>query len=189
MPRLKANGSMLDNTLTIYATITGLVLNGAGLVFVATQVVLARQQLRHNLAQSVEEAKRIKRQATIEFYMATMAKVNEWRSILPGDWDRPRIDAFTREVYGRKGAGKMLILATYLAYFEALAVAVRGNVYDLAVLDAIAGSRILNICQNYQVFFERRRKEVGSDLAYHNLEWLGREIQRVRTSPGYTHAP
>ena len=83
----------------------------------------------------------------------------------------------------------MLVLASYLAYFEALAVAVRSSIYDIAVLDAIAGSRILDISRNYQLFFTMRRQEVGSEFAYVNLEWLGNEIQKLRTSVGYKNAP
>lgn len=169
--------------------VVGFIVNGVGLIFIAAQVVLARRQLRESLAQAAREAARIKRQATIEFYMATMRNVNEWRSVVPDDWDKLRIEAFTRSVYRRNGASKMLALASYLAYFEALAVAVRADVYDLTVLDAIAGSRILNICQNYQLFFSLRRNEVGSAFAYRNLEWLANSIHELRSSAEYENAP
>jgi len=67
-----------------------------------------------------------------------------------------------------------------LQYFEALAVAVRSGSYDLTVLDSIAGSRIINICENYQSFFDKRRVEVGTSKAYEHLEWLGDEIRKHR---------
>jgi hypothetical protein len=178
-----------NNALAAWTTMVGLVINGLGLIFVATQVVLARRQLQDNLAQSSKEALRIKRQATIDFYMSTLQKVSEWRSILPDEWDKQKIDAYIHTAYSRKGRVKTLILASYLGYFEALAVAIRAEIYDLAVLDSIAGSRIINICENYQAFFVMRRKEVGTELAYRNLEWLGDEIRKLRASLEYTHAP
>lgn len=179
----------MGNTLAVFTTIFGLVINGVGIVFVATQVVLARRQLRDNLALSNKETLRVKRQATVDFYMATQQKVGEWRSVLPGDWDKRKINTFIRRAYRRGGEEKRLTLANYLGYFEALSVAIRADIYDLTVFDSIAGSRIINICENYHNFFLARRKEVGSDLAYRNLEWLAVELRRLRASPGYTHSP
>ena len=179
----------MSNTLAVLTTIIGLAINGAGLVFVATQVVLARRQLRDNLVLSSRETLRVKRQATVDFYMATMQKVGEWRSALPDDWDTRKIDVYVHSAYRLGGKGRRLTLANYLAYFETLAVAIRAGIYDLAVFDSIAGSRIINICDNYHKFFLARRREVGSDLAYINLEWLAAELRGLRASPDYAHSP
>lgn len=180
----------MSNTLAVSTTIIGLAINGIGLVFIAVQVVLARRQLRDNNDLSTKENLRIKRQATIDFYMATVERVAEWRSILPDDWDGPAITAYMKSLYsGQRDKEKMLVLASYLAFWEALAVAIRAGIYDLAVFDSIAGSRILNICDNYQGFFVARRKEVGTDLAYVNLEWLAAELRIFRASNDYEHSP
>ena len=180
----------MSNTLAAWTTIIGLVINGIGLVFIAVQVVLARRQLRENNDLSTKENLRIKRQATIDFYMATVEKVAAWRSILPDDWDGPGIDTYTKSLYsGRRDKEKMLVLAGYLAFWEALAVAIRAGIYDLAVFNSIAGSRILNICDNYRNFFVARRKEVGSDQAYVNLEWLAAELRTFRASNNSERSP
>jgi hypothetical protein len=180
----------VSNSLAVSTTIIGLVINGIGLVFIAVQVVLARRQLRDNNELSAKENLRIKRQATIDFYMGTVEKVAGWRSVLPDDWDRPQIDAYTESLYsGQRDKEKMLILANYLAFWEALAVAIRAGIYDLAVFDSIAGSRILNICDNYQKFFAARREEVGTRLAYVNLEWLAAELRTFRSAPDYENSP
>src|SRR5690348_14691929 len=112
------------------ATVIGLAINGVALIFVGTQVVFARRQLRHNLDRSAKEADRVKRQATIESYMATMQRVGEWRSVLPDDWDKPAIDAYIKSAYSRKDKDrhKIKVLANYLQYYEALAVAVLSGV-------------------------------------------------------------
>jgi hypothetical protein len=176
-----------SNMLAISTTIIGLAISGLGLIFLAIQVRLARRQLRGNMELANKEALRVKRQATIDFYMSTMERVGEWRTKLPDDWDGAKIADYTRAAYGRRGEPKRLVLASYLAYFEALAVAIRRGIYDLSVLDSIAGSRVLNICQNYRNFFLARREEVGSDLAYRNLEWLAAEIKRIRSMADYRH--
>ena len=182
-------GGIVSNALAVSTTIIGLVINGIGLIFIAVQVVLARRQLRDNNDLSAKENLRLKRQATIDFYMSTTERVAAWRSSLPDDWDKREIDAYTKSVYGQRDKEKTLVLASYLGFWEALGVAIRAEIYDLAVFDSIAGSRILNICENYQEFFVARRKEVGSDLAYKNLEWLGAELRILRASPGYNHSP
>lgn len=174
----------MGKTLTIVFTIIGLAINGLGLAFVAVQVVLARQQIRDGLEQSKREAGRLQRQSTIDFYMATAEKVSEWRAVLPNDWDKEAIDQYVNSAYRKKDSSKLQTLASYLGFFESLAVAVRSDIYDLAVLDQIAGSRIMNIAQNYQEFFVKRRIEVGADTAYRSLEWLGGEICKRRTLLG-----
>jgi hypothetical protein len=178
---------MSNNSLAIHTTIIGLVINGVGLIFVATQVVLARRQLRHNLNLSVKEAERVKRQATIESYMATIQRVAEWRSVLPDDWDREAIDAYVRGAYRPRRKGKVKVLANYLQYYEALSVAVLSGIYDRDIIDSIAGSRIINIAENYGNFFTVRRKEVGADTAYRNLELLACQLRELRGSVGYRH--
>lgn len=177
---------MSNNSLIIFTTITGLVING-GLMFVATQVVLARRQLRHNLTLSVKEAERVKRQATIESYMATMRRVAEWRSLLPDDWDQQAIDAYVRDAYRPRSKDKVKVLANYLQYYEALSVAVLSGIYDRDIIDSIGGSRIINIADNYQKFFARRRTEVGAGTAYQNLELLAHQLRELRHSAGYRH--
>jgi hypothetical protein len=177
----------MSNNLAILTTIIGLIINGVGLIFIATQVAVARQELRHNLILSAREAERVKRQATIESYMATMQRVAEWRSVLPDDWDQPAIEAYTRRACRPGGKAKARVLANYLQYYEALSVAVLSGIYDRDAIDAIGGSRIINIADNYQTFFTKRRREVGANTAYRNIEELARQLREHRRSIGYRH--
>jgi Domain of unknown function (DUF4760) len=119
--------------------------------------------------------------------MSTLQRVSEWRAVLPNDWDEREIGRYINKVYGRRGEDQRKILASYLSHFEALAVAVNSGIYDLEVIDAVAGSRIIHISQNYRPFFARRRKEVAADSAYRYLEWLGDEITEIRKRHGSTN--
>jgi hypothetical protein len=112
--------------------------------------------------------------------MSTIQKVNEWRSLLPDEWDKSAVEKYVDRAYNHGGKSGLHVLTGYLQYLEALAVAVRSGIYDLTVLNSIVGSRIINICENYQSFFDKRRAEVGTSKAYENLEWLGNEILEYR---------
>ena len=68
-------GEMVSNALAVSTTIIGLAINGIGLIFIAVQVVLARRQLRDSNDLSAKENLRLKRQATIDFYMNTADRV------------------------------------------------------------------------------------------------------------------
>ena len=171
---------MSQNALTITLTVIGLTLNAAGLAFVATQVALARRQLEHLQRVTEAEVARGKRQAAIDFYMGAAPRIAAWRKALPNDWDKPAIEKFVRAALADPDHPALQDLAAYLGFFEALAVSVSSDVYDLAVLDAIAGSRICNIATNYRTFFEHRRREAKADSAYRELEWLCRRIQELR---------
>lgn len=168
------------STTALLLAISGLVVNGLGLVFIATQVSLARRQIRNSLEQAKTEASRLKRQATIDFYMSTLDRLAEWRAKLPDDWETEAVSLYIERIYRPNGKAKRRILASYLGYFETIAMAVRSEIYDLEVLNGIAGSRIASIATNYQPFFDRRRKEVGASTAYENLEWLGKRMNWLR---------
>jgi len=147
---------MLNDALVI----AGLTLNALGVAFVGVQVLLAKRQLKHLHSTANDEIARVRKQATIEFYMSTAAQVNEWRTHLPDDWDRDAIDELVSKIYPSPGAGlpqggntasdqlSVRRLASYLGFFEALATAVHKGVYDLETLDAVAGSRIINISES-----------------------------------------
>jgi hypothetical protein len=158
----------------------GVVISGAGLAFVAVQVRLAKKQLEHLLSTADFELRRGRQQTTVEFYMATVAHVNEWRAHLPDDWDKLAIDRYVRKAHGRSGRGALIRLVSYLGYFEALATAVHADVYDFHILNSIAGSRILNIATNYQDFFAHRRQDVDATTAYREITWLGCKIADAR---------
>jgi hypothetical protein len=153
-----------------------LVINGAALIFLGGQVALARRQLRYAQQVTAAEDARRRSQATIDFYMATIDKVIRWREDLPNDWDSAAIERLITEAYETNDDRRQRQIAVYLGFFETLAVAVRHGVYDLNVIDDIAGSRLLNISSNYETFFKRRRIQVGAQTAYENLVWLGKEL-------------
>lgn len=154
----------------------------------ARQVRLAKEQIQHLQTTTAEEDQRRKRQATIDFYMATAKQVAEWREQLPDDWDSVGIGRVVTEAYDtrnrraiRRNQRTKRLIASYLGFFETIAVAEKMNIYELETLDAIAGSRLINISTNYGLFFKKRREEVGTASAYEHVERLGQKISELPT--------
>jgi hypothetical protein len=171
-----------DADVTAIIGAGGVLINAIGLAFVAIQVILARRQLLHAQRVNEVETARMKRQATIDFYMTTVEQRTGWRSILPDDWDAAAIEQFIKSAYTEQGPRKLQVIVDYLGYFEALAVAVASDVYDIETLDSIAGSRIRRIATNYKPFFERARVAANAPSLYVELEWLGEQLETLRAS-------
>ena len=176
---------MLVSASVIIGT-AGLLANGIGLVFVASQVVLARRQFRHSQEAQHAETIRRKRQSTVDFYMTTVDVRTKWKAVLPDDWEEEKIRKFIHSAYRSRDRTKLQCITDYVSYFETLAVAVAAEVYDLEILDSIAGTRITSIAKNYRPFFERVRSMTGKPSLYVELESLGEKLQAMRASrPNY----
>lgn len=157
----------------------GLLINAAGLAFVATQVVLARRQLQHGQQIRDDEILRGKRQATIDFYMGSVEQRRYWASVLPDVMNAPAVAEFIEAAFESDDTVKHQHISDYLSFFEALAVAVAGDVYDLEILDSMGGTVIRKTAANYRPYFERLRQIHNAPAFYTELEWLGRQLEEL----------
>jgi hypothetical protein len=173
---------MAGLSTTALLGVAGLLINGLGLGFVAIQVVLARRQLQHAQNVNQTEVTRGKRQSTIDFYMTTVEIRTKWKAVLPDDWETAAIHEFIEAAYASNDKAMLGCIVDYLGYFEALAVAIASEVYDLQILDSIAGTRIRSIARNYKPYFERARVVNGVPSLYVELEWLGERLEALRSA-------
>lgn len=171
---------MSDSSWNVVLGVTGLLINGIGLSFVAVQVILARRQVLHSQRTSEAENTRRKREATIDFYMDTVKHRSKWTAVLPDDWSEEEIHEFIKTAYQTSDAEKLKCMIDYLGYFETLAVAVSAGVYDLETLDSLAGTRIRRIAANYQPYFAEVRRATGVKAMYVELEWLADRLAETR---------
>jgi hypothetical protein len=176
----------MSTSSSVILGVAALLVNGIGLSFVASQVALARRQFRLSQRTQHAEIIRRKRQSTIDFYMTTADVRARWKAILPDDWEGAEIHKFIRAAYRSRDRTKLQYIIDYLAYFDALAIAVAAEVYDIDILDSLAGSRIRSIAKNYEPFFERARRSTGVSALYVELESLGEKLQAMRDNkPSY----
>jgi hypothetical protein len=129
----------------IIAAYIGIGVNALGLAFVASQVGLARRQLRHAQETNVDEIRRVKRQATMEYFMTTAEQRDRLAADLPSNQDLDAINRYIDAAFSEPDGTKRKRLRDYFSFYEAMAVAVAAGVYDLAVLDAMDGGTVLSI--------------------------------------------
>lgn len=175
----------MDDGGSVFFGVAGLLVNAAGLAFIAIQVSLARRQFAGAQKAEVEELSRRRKEATINAFNATLEIRRSLHEVLPDDWDQQA----TRAVVERIIAGDALLertLRNYLGYLENFSVSVSGGVYDLEVADALFGPRLIRIVENYKPYIDARRQEVGHEGVYAELEWLAAELtSRSLSGPPY----
>jgi hypothetical protein len=178
------------------ASFIGAGVNLFALLFVAGQVAIANRQLRHAQATTEADIERRKRQATIDYFMSTLDQRAALSKDLPHVQDRHAIDRYVKSALGGVATDassedgdrlsdvtpdqKRRRIGEYLSFYEAMAVAVASDVYDLTVLDAMDGGTIRDIATNYKPYFDGIRGTPESASWFVELEWLGEQIKKLR---------
>jgi hypothetical protein len=166
--------------LNVILAATGIIVNTVGLAFVAVQVALARRQISESQKIASNEHSRLRRQGTVDFYMATVEHRSRWRAILPEDWNQQAITVFLADAFEPGNQAKLDALTDYFGYLEGLAVAVAAGVYDLDTVDAVFGDRLMAVARNYRPFFEESRLRRGVPALYVEFEWLADKLRTLR---------
>ncbi|WP_331761011.1 DUF4760 domain-containing protein (plasmid) [Nocardia sp. NBC_01377] len=162
--------------------VIGIVLNLAGLTFVALQVNIARRQFSHAQQGVLAEHARLRRKATVDFFMEGVEYRNRWRTIAPNDWNEEVTARFIQQSFDDSNGAALRELATFFGYLETMAVGTAAGVYDLGTIDALAGDWVVAIAKNYKPYLERVRITSGAPALYVEFEWLARRLKEIRPS-------
>jgi hypothetical protein len=160
-----------------FFAVAGLVINGAGIAFIAFQVTLARRQMK--LAQKSEliELVRRRRQATTDAYNATQHYRGSIRESLPDDWNEQEIKKFLHQI--EEGDVRLAtLLHDYLGHLETFSVAVSAGIYDIEVLDSLCGPRLIKVMENYGDYISARRTAIMYDGYCAELQWSTNELSK-----------
>jgi Domain of unknown function (DUF4760) len=173
--------------LAVVTAGVGLAVNVAVLYVLVRQLGAVRDQIAQARDATVAEHDRRRREATIDFYLATMRRRHELRDYLADDRDREAVAHLIEEVRDDGiDSEKGHAVRDYLNLWESLAVGVETDVYALEIADALTGARIVSIAENYQEFIAWRRdaiEQVGSEeKLYEALERVARRIGAARGS-------
>lgn len=168
-----------------FFAVAGLVINGAGIAFIALQVTLARRQMESAQDSESIELVRRRRQATTDAYNATQHYRGGIRESLPDDWNDEEIKKFLRKI-GEGDVRLATLLHGYLGHLETFSVAVSADIYDIEVLDSLCGPRLIKVMENYGDYIRARRAEIKYDGYCAELQWLTSELsKRNYSGPPY----
>jgi hypothetical protein len=158
------------------------IINIAGLVFLGAQVMLARRALSDNAKAQEREWERQRRKSTLDMLAATSQYRESLKAGLPwNDRDPKEVAAFLARANGDRE--KLVPVREFLNYYEDLAVGARQGVFDIETISMSEGSRIIATAENYRVYVEDIRREIGKSTLYENLECLAEILRSLRKSP------
>jgi hypothetical protein len=175
----KGSGVSFDAWNTVIS-LAGLVLTTVGIGFVAVQVTLARRQALDAQRAELREYERTRRQATLDFVSRGRGLYLKLRSMLPDDWDDESVARYVSDAYASNDAHRIASLAAYMGHYESLAVGVASEIYDLHTVEALIGTRVIQIAQAYQPFIQEARRRANGPSLYIELEWLAMELAKLR---------
>jgi hypothetical protein len=146
-------------------------INFAALIFLAAQVMLARNALRDSSKSQEEEWGRRRRKAAIDMSMSMSAYRASLSAALPwNDRSAEEVAAFLKEADGQHV--KLEPVRQYLNHLEDVAVGVKQNVFDIDTIYMLDGRRIIDTVANYMPYILGVRKELDRPNIYDDIEDL-----------------
>jgi Domain of unknown function (DUF4760) len=136
----------------------GATLLGAGFVF---------WELRSGHEETKEANSRTKKQATVDFYTQTLSRIVARETELPHDRDGPAIRFMLKDLkdnpYGHGNETLKDKIHSYLAFWELTAVAIKQEVFDQELFQAMLKTHFLQLEEHYRPFIEDARNEYGAN--------------------------
>jgi hypothetical protein len=170
---------------TIVFGFAGLLINGAGLTFLAIQVSLARHQAARTQQSETAEVVLQRKASTVSFLVATFEQDRTLRGTLPDAFDEAAVAAFAEQAISGDYPAVASALEGYLMLLETLALGVSIGIYDFETVFQMFGARINAVAKNYRPYIERRRQQTGVRTLYIEIEQLSNEVNSFR---GYHQA-
>lgn len=147
-------------------------------------------QIRSAARAQERDHERQKKQATLDAWNDPAAF--DWResmwSQLPNDRNLAAVRSYCPDP-SEEDHPHFQPVVTYLNYLENLAVGVHHSIYDLVVLDALAGGRIVAAWQAYEPFVHGRRRSIESQTLWVEFERLAQEIAALGPSDSERSSP
>lgn len=146
---------------------------------------LQLKELKRQVVQSAEATKldhvRRRAQATIDFYRTTLDKRIALRESLPHDRDAAGVADFIAKAIEKDDSDSAHDITDYLTYFGMFATGVNTGVFDIDIVERLAGTRILAIASNYKSWIDFRRAKYSQPKLYQELAILADEMRERRS--------
>lgn len=170
--------SLFEWVTVIIGGVTAIVGIGS-LIFVGMQLRQNAIEARDATLAAEVERRRQRKRETMEAIAASARYRQELKAGLPwNDRDAEVVREFLDKAEtddATKGS-----VRAYLDYLEMLAAGVNEDVLDAELLARISGARIIAVANNYSIYIDRRRKELGSPSLYSELKRLADTMVRIK---------
>jgi Domain of unknown function (DUF4760) len=143
-------------------------------IFVGMQVMQAAKNTRLATEAQQREWDLRRREASIQFYMATLDFRDARKTTLPHDKDGPAVARLIEEA--KDDTATQGIIRSHLSYYEMLAMGVNTGVLDEEIVNRSGGMSVLAAWQNYMPWIEKRRRELDAPTMYSELEMLASRL-------------
>ena len=155
----------------------GLVVSIVALAFVAIQVRLLIVQIVDAKIVFVKEQERSRKQSSLEFMAATMERRSLMQNTVPSGNDLAKVAEFLEVLQNEPPySERRSELSRLLNYYEAVAVAVNSDVFDIGIIDRAWGSVIIRTFAGYGNYIYERREFLRQPQLYGELEQLAKSI-------------
>ena len=160
----------------VYAAI---VVNIIAFLVVVWQLRLLAHQNRQGQQANTQDHDRRRKQATLEFFAAIHDKQIEFRKTMPNVWASVEIAALIENALNGDIAAEKNIIG-YLNMYEHLAAGARTDIFDLDVINQLAGGWLILLERNYRPYIMHLRKIRGEFDVYGELEWQAKTLSKLR---------
>lgn len=160
----------------------GLLANFCALLFIAVQLAEGRRASRKANAEAASENERRARQATLDYYYNTFVVRQELVRKLPSHTEPDEVNAAIAKALSGDYPDLRADIKAYLGYFETLSGGVNLGIYDIATIDRLTGSRIINTFNRWRPYVDAVRDQTGSASLYAEFEALADELGRRRAA-------
>lgn len=166
-------------TLDLAINAVGLLANFGALLFIAVELLQARTARLAADRSQIDENRRRKQEATLDYYNQSFGERRSLSSSLPTLSD---VQGITESIQ-RATAGDIATsesIRSMLAYYETLATGVNIGIYDMETIDRLAGSRLTRILDSWLPYIRWARAARQNPLAYCEFEQMVAVIRQRR---------
>ncbi len=157
--------------MTLFETFS-ITIMGVGAIIALIQVGIGIRTLR-------ADHERRKKQATILYLDNLRTSYRKWNNELVKKFGTDPIGAETANKI-TEDIGSWAILKDMLGLFEHLAVGVNTGVFDIDILNKMAGQYLIDVYDRWKVYINERRKDPKHQSVYMEYEILVNRIRLIR---------
>jgi hypothetical protein len=166
---------------------SGTVVGVGGLAMLLWQIRLLRLQINQAKDAVIDQQWRARRHSTLEFYGSTQDRRLGFLTEVPSLKDMAATRSFIE--LALQDNTTTITLRRFLNYYELIAAGVNDDIFDITIMDRVAGTTIMNIWRRYGAYIIRLRREEDHASMFQEIEQLAASIALRRDAQAVPDEP